>query len=66
MNPVSCVEAVVVVAKLPDSCEPHVCCKCGTHVDVTFGPDPYDFDIHNDSTPVWECGHCRHESAMDV
>jgi hypothetical protein len=45
---------------------PQKCCRCGTTTDVSLGPDPYASDVNNDDTPVWECGNCRHESAMDV
>lgn len=33
---------------------------------VTYGPDPFRSEIHNNDTEVWECEKCRHESAMDI
>lgn len=42
------------------------CCECGTTEDVTFEADPYAEEIGGDDTPVWECGECRHESAMSI
>jgi len=37
------------------------CIKCGATDDLSFGPDPYDEEVNDDSTPVWECGNCRDE-----
>lgn len=34
--------------------------------DIEWGPDPYADDIHNDDTPVWECGDCRKTSADEI
>lgn len=34
--------------------------------DVTFEPDPYAEEIHDDMTPVWMCEAHRNESARDV
>lgn len=42
------------------------CCWCGTTKDVSVGPDPYNHDVNNDSTPVSACGKCRTERARDV
>ncbi len=42
------------------------CERCGTTDGVTLAPCPYASDIHGDDTPVWLCGECRHERAMDV
>jgi hypothetical protein len=42
------------------------CCSCGTTKDLEYGPDPYSEDIHGDTTPVWECARCRHESARAI
>jgi len=46
--------------------EPPKCCSCGGTDDLKWGPDPYDYDINCDDTPVWECDHCREQSAMDI
>lgn len=43
-----------------------VCECCGTTDDVSFGPCPFASDVHDDHTPVWLCGNCAHERAMDV
>ena len=45
---------------------PEPCRTCRTLQDVSFGPDPYDEDVNNDPTPVWECGNCRAASADDI
>lgn len=50
-------------APLPEPAEP--CQTCGS-LSASFGPDPYNSDVNDDDTPVWLCGECRHESAMDV
>ncbi len=46
------------------------CSNCGCEDtkdnSVTFGPDPYQSDINDDDTEVWECENCRYESAMDI
>lgn len=44
-------------------------CGCGNHADqdnVTFAPDPYEADLHNDQTPVWMCEECRRQSAREL
>jgi len=46
--------------------EPPKCCSCGCTDNLEWGPDPYAYDINNDDTPVWECDHCREQSAMDI
>jgi hypothetical protein len=33
---------------------------------VTFDSDPYDDEINGNTTEVWECENCRHESSMDI
>lgn len=48
----------------------HQCCACGEfgtpENPVTFGPDPYYQEIHEDDSPVWECERCRQESADEI
>lgn len=34
--------------------------------DIKFAPDPYQAEINNNDTPVWECEHCREDSAGDI
>ena len=61
------VKRLVEVGEHPRSwMRPRPCFRCNTTEDVTYGPDPYDADVNNDSTPVWECGRCRAESAGDI
>ena len=43
-----------------------VCEDCGTTDGVTFEPCPYASEINDDNTPVWLCGPCAHERAMDI
>ena len=33
---------------------------------VTYGPDPYNKEVHNDNTPVWLCKSCRYEYSLDA
>ena len=33
---------------------------------VTKGPDPFNDEINDDDTEVWECENCRSESALDI
>lgn len=40
-------------------------CRCGSH-DTTYEPDPYDQDLHGDSTRVWMCAKCRTLSADEL
>jgi hypothetical protein len=46
--------------------EVHACCDCGTSNNLEFGPKPYASDVHNDHTPVWQCGACREKSAQEI
>ena len=52
--------------------EVHECCSCGKWATehetnpVIFESDPYAEEINGDSTEVWECEECRHQSAMDI
>lgn len=43
-----------------------VCFRCGTTEALTFGPDPYNSDVNDDDTDVWECDRCRQDSADDI
>jgi len=52
--------------KTPDSTDKETCYRCGTTEDLEYGPDPFAAEMNEDYTPVWECGDCRYESAMDV
>ncbi len=42
------------------------CKDCGTLVEVTFAPEPYEQDLHGDETPVWMCEECREKSAREL
>lgn len=33
---------------------------------VYKAPDPYAEEINDDSTEVWKCDKCRHESLMEI
>lgn len=43
------------------------CGSCGRNSTkenpVVKGPDPYQSEINDDETEVWECMECREESA---
>ncbi len=46
------------------------CCSCGCSSTkenpVTKDSDPYQSEINDDETEVWECANCRDDSAMDI
>ncbi len=42
------------------------CERCGTYDDISYGPDPFSQEIHNDDTPCWLCKECSYQSAMDI
>jgi hypothetical protein len=44
----------------------HCGCENTEEYPVTKGPDPFQWEINDDKTEVWECRSCRHESAMDI
>ena len=48
----------------------HKCVACGVWLEegthMIYEEDPYAHEIHGDTTKVWECSSCRHESAMDI
>ena len=51
----------------------HKCFRCGRIMSendkdnpVTYGPDPFNSDINNDETEVWECRNCRIDSAGGI
>lgn len=41
-------------------------CKSTKKNPVTKAPDPYNSDINDDETKVWECADCRQQSANDI
>ena len=45
-----------------------VLCGCSTTKEnpVYKDPDPYNSEINNDDTEVWECQDCRKESERDI
>jgi len=34
--------------------------------DVTYEPDPFDEELNDDDTPVYQCKNCREDSLMDI
>lgn len=42
------------------------CPCCGHRTDLSFGPDPYDHDVHGDDTPGWLCHDCHDNHAADI
>lgn len=46
-------------AKVVTARKAEPCYKCNSIVLVRYGPDPYELEINNDKTPVWECIACR-------
>lgn len=47
----------------------HICVKCRHKFpegQMVYGPDPFDAEINNDSTKVWECERCNYASADEV
>jgi hypothetical protein len=59
-------------AALDKAAGPHVKnrkrpCACGaTGKSVTFGPDPFKYEINKDDTPLWMCAGCRAKSQEDI
>lgn len=48
---------------------PGKCEECGKELpqdEVTFGPNPFEHEVHDDDTPEWLCEDCRRELARDV
>ena len=44
-----------------------VSCKqffCESHIE--YNEDPYQSDINNDHTKIWECETCKEESRNDI
>ena len=41
-------------------------CKNTKENPVTKGPDPYQSEINNDNTEIWECEKCREDSAGEI
>ncbi len=43
-------------------------CGCGNTKEnpVIKESDPYQSEINDDETEVWECEGCRHDSAMEI
>ena len=33
---------------------------------VTYGPDPYGYEIHGDDTQYWICDDCQQQSAENI
>lgn len=45
----------------------HQCYRCEKMLDdCIYGPDPFNDEIHNNSTNVWECAPCRADSADEI
>lgn len=47
----------------------HYCEQCRRwfcYKHIEFGEDPYQSEIHDDHTEVWQCEKCRHEGRRDV
>ena len=47
----------------------HKCIRCKNlfpESKITFAADPYNSEINNDNTEVWECEECRNNCAMDI
>ena len=42
------------------------CECCGSTINVTFSPDPYEQEINGDDTDVWECEACLRRNAEDI
>lgn len=42
------------------------CCLCHIVRECVYEADPYADDVHNDSTPVWECDPCRRDQVQAI
>lgn len=45
---------------------PPLCWRCGTSVNVTFEPDPFDAEVRDDDRPVWMCEDCRDDMKNEI
>jgi DNA-directed RNA polymerase subunit RPC12/RpoP len=43
-----------------------ICERCGKETDCLFEADPFNEDVNEDDTPVWECDDCREASALEI
>lgn len=41
-------------------------CYCGETEGITWGPSPYESEIHGDNTPLWMCPECVGRSREEV
>lgn len=58
------VQAVQSVLILVATYGPH--CHCGATKDLSYVPDPYNHEIINDDTDIWQCGSCEFDSAQEI
>jgi hypothetical protein len=45
---------------------PDRCRDCGCSEGLTFEPDPFSSEIHDDDTPVWLCPTCREDRWLET
>lgn len=41
-------------------------CACGSTIDVTWGPDPFEDEIRGNDTPDWICRQCWESSWLEI
>ncbi len=48
----------------------HKCIRCGKRVSANrvdlYAPDPYEWDVYENDTKVWECEKCRESSVNEI
>jgi hypothetical protein len=42
------------------------CLYCDATENLTWAPDPYAHEIHDDDTPMWLCDNCRQELRDEI
>ena len=58
-----------VLINMASQSKKHKCAACGRMFgegEISFAPDPYNQEINDDDTNVWECSDCREESRGDI
>ncbi len=58
--------ALEAAAELEKATEGSPRCGCGATEDLEWGPDPFNYEMNHDDTPLWQCSTCNESSGRDV